>query len=113
MYDYRSNLRSITNVLDNPRKLIVTDIIDELYRQLKETGTDYLQQGEEEKMLAFEESVVNNKPYMSEKYRLWAAKAVDNGNWQQAKQLLKKALQLNKKTRMLYAPIYIISEAAI
>ena len=33
---------------------------------------------------------------MAEKYRLWAAKAVDKKDWDQAKSLLKKSLHLNR-----------------
>lgn len=90
LYYYRINPNSITNVLDDPRKLIAQDLIAELYRLVTETGTDWLEQGKPEEGLAFEQKLFNNKALMAQRYRMWAAKAVDKKNWAQAKDLLKK-----------------------
>lgn len=90
LYYYRINPTSLTNVLDKPRKLIAQDIIAELHRLITQTGTDWLQQGKPEDGYAFEEALYKNKPLMAERYGMWAAKAVDKGNWAQAKDLLKK-----------------------
>lgn len=90
LYHYRINPTSLTNVLNDRRKLIAQDIIAELFRQVKDTGTDWLQQGKPEQCRAFEESLYSNKPLMAKRYGMWAAKAVDKKNWPQAKELLKK-----------------------
>lgn len=96
LYHYRIHPESYTNVLDNERKLITPDILAELFRQIKETGTDYLEMGMVEKMHQFEQRLYSDKKLMAEKYRLWAAKAVDKKNWEQARILLKKSMQLNR-----------------
>ncbi len=96
LYYYRINPGSITNVLDDRRKLIAQDIIAELYRLVTETGTDWLEQGKPEDGFAFEEQLFNNKPLMAKRYGMWAAKAVDKKNWGQAKDLLKKHFSQSK-----------------
>ncbi len=96
LYYYRINPGSITNVLDDKRKLIAQDIIAELHRLVTETGTDWLEQGKPEEGLAFEERLFNNKPLMAKRYGMWAAKAVDKKNWTQAKDLLKKHFSQSK-----------------
>lgn len=88
LYDYRSNPSSITNVLDQPRKLIAQDIISELYRQITTTGTDWLQKNNVEEAVAFEHKLLSDKMLMAKRYSMWAAKAVDEKKWDQAKKLL-------------------------
>jgi glycosyltransferase involved in cell wall biosynthesis len=96
LYYYRINPASITNVLDNDRKLIAQDIIAELHRLIKDTGTDWLQQGNIEAGKSFEEELFNNKSLMAKRYRMWAAKAIDKKNWKQATHLLKKHFKYSK-----------------
>ncbi len=99
LYFYRLNNSSITHVLNNKRKLICIGILDELLRQRKETGTDWLEQKDLTALAAFEKQLFDNNRYMAEQYRIWAAKAIDKKNWQQANKLLYKsfsAYPLNK-----------------
>lgn len=97
LYFYRINPGSITNVLDDKRKLIAQDIIAELHRLITTTSTDWLEQGKYDEGKAFEQQMFNNKPLMAQRYRMWAAKAVDKKNWKQASELLKKHFD-NSKT---------------
>lgn len=96
LYSYRTNPNSITNVFNNPRKMFSQDVIAELCRQIKETGTDWLQQGYVEKMEAYEAGLLNDKKLVAERYRVWAAKSIDNGQWAQAKNLLNNHFKNNK-----------------
>jgi len=96
LYHYRIHPESYTNVLNNERKLITPEILAELFRQRQETGTDLLEVGMIDKMKKFEHELFSNSRLMAEKYRLWAAKAVDKKDWDQAKSLLKKSLHLNR-----------------
>lgn len=96
LYYYRINPGSITNVLDDKRKLIAQDIIAKLHRLNVETGTDWLEQGKPEEGKAFEQQLYDNKPLMAKRYRMWAAKAIDKKNWKQAKELLKKHFRYSK-----------------
>ncbi len=106
LYGYRINPHSLTNVLDKPRKLIAQDIIKELYRQLKETKTDWLSEDNEAGMKAYEDSLYQDKALMAERYRIWAAKAIDKGNWQQAWSLLKSCLKTGKAGAMGYRTLF-------
>lgn len=96
LYHYRVYPQSFTNTFSVPRKLITEEILKELYRQRVETGTDWLEQGEKEKMLQFENQLFDNSVLMSEKYRISAAKAIDAKNWGLAIDLIKKSIRLNK-----------------
>lgn len=103
LYNYRIHGKSLTNFFgENSRKLIAEDILRELYRQHTETGTDQLEQNEPEKMWAFEKKLFKNKPLIAEKYRMWAAKAIDGQHWDQAKKLLSKSFGLNKTSLNYY-----------
>lgn len=92
LYNYRLNPSSVTYVLDNTRKMIVPDILFELFSQRSAMGTDWLEQGDISKLTAFEQKVLTNKTLMAERYRQWAAKSIDKGNWGQAWSLIKKYL---------------------
>jgi glycosyltransferase involved in cell wall biosynthesis len=102
LYNYRINPNSLTNVYNNPRKLIVAEIIQKLIDQQVQTNTDWLEQGEDEKLHAYEKELLSNSNLMAEKYRLWAAKAIDKGDMQQAKSLLGKSLKLQGSNQDTY-----------
>lgn len=95
IYHYRINHNSVTHLYNNPRKLIADEIIQKLIHQQKETGTDWLEQGREDLMRAYEQEILSNHKIMSEKHRIWAAKALDKKDKKEAWFLLKKAIQLN------------------
>lgn len=102
LYNYRINPNSITNVLDNPRKLIVVEILEELLHQIQSTGTTCLEQGNPEQLRMFEQSIMTNKTIMAEKYRIWAAKAIDKRDMARAKKLLLKSLSLSAINKATY-----------
>lgn len=102
LYNYRINPNSLTNVYNNPRKLIVAEILRKLVEQQVNSNTDWLEQGEYEKMTAYEQELLNNKNLMAEKYRLWAAKAIDKRDMKQAKILLGKSLKLQSSNQETY-----------
>jgi len=102
LYNYRINPNSLTNVYNNPRKLIVAEIIKKLADQQIKKHTDWLEEGTPEKLLAYEQELLNNQNLMAEKYRLWAAKAIDKGDMQQAKTLLGKSLRLQGSNQNTY-----------
>lgn len=106
LYGYRINPNSITNVFDKPRKLIAQDIIAELHNQLTTVGTDYISNGETDKMLHFENTLYNNNKLMATRYRMWAAKAIDKEHWKQATELLKKCIATGKADSTAYRTIF-------
>ncbi|MBS1781998.1 MAG: glycosyltransferase family 2 protein [Bacteroidetes bacterium] len=96
LYNYRINPNSLTNVFNNPRKLIVMEIVQKLIDQQRNTGTDWLEQNQESDMHSFEQQLLNNKKLMAEKYRLWCAKAIDKNDLKQAKSLLSLSFSLQR-----------------
>lgn len=94
LYAYRFNPSSITNVLDRPRKLIITAVMEELFRQRRGAGSDWLERDDTAALAAYEEQLLRNRGFMSEQYRIWAAKAVDKDDFAQARTLLGKAFAL-------------------
>lgn len=106
LYNYRINPNSITNVFDNPRKMIVQEILNKLSDQQVENGTDWLQEGKEDRMRAYEEELYNSNALMSDKYRTWAAKAIDKKDFKQAAHLLKKAFQADKTQPDFYKTLF-------
>ena len=105
LYNYRINPGSLTNIFDNPRKLIVSEIISELLKQQKESGKDWIEEGEHAKMRQFEAELLSNSALMAEKYRLWAAKAIDKRDLKLAKSLLEKSIKLQTSNKDIYKTI--------
>jgi hypothetical protein len=70
-------------------------LLIELHRQMTTTGTDWLSEGQVDKAKAYEQQLMANKEVMAERFRIWAAKAVDKRNFSEASELLRKAFQAN------------------
>ena len=105
LYYYRTNPASLTNDLDNERKLSVISLIEELIRQRRETGEDWLSRGQPDKAIAFESNLLKQKQWLGEKYRIKAARSIDMRQLKPAFKYLTKAFALNpysiKNTRTL------------
>jgi glycosyltransferase involved in cell wall biosynthesis len=95
LYSYRYNPMSITNVLDDDRKLLAPAILKELIRQRQNLGTDWLEQNNLEALRNLEEELRNDTKFMSSQYRIWAAKAIDKKQMKRGRDLLFKAMRLN------------------
>lgn len=91
LYYYRFNPNSITNVLNNERKMIAPLVLKELVRQHVKTSTDWLQQQAYSSIKDYEKKIKENKSLMAEQYRIWAAKAIDKNDFYFAKKLLLKS----------------------
>jgi glycosyltransferase involved in cell wall biosynthesis len=77
-YYYRHVADSVTGNLDNPRKLIIVDLVRFLLNQRSETGTDALESGE---MASFEEEITRlETPYRNDKL-LFKKKQVQKHFW--------------------------------
>ncbi|GGK57855.1 glycosyltransferase family 2 protein [Rufibacter glacialis] len=95
LYSYRDNPDSITNVLDNTRKLIVIEMLNKVLKQRSLSGTDWLEQKNFTALEAMEVSLLKNKRFMADQYRVWAAKSIDKRDRKQALSLLGKCFKLN------------------
>lgn len=103
LYYYRMHSASFTKTVDTkyPVKMFVAEILKELYRQRKETGTDWIESGELDKMKAFERQLIHDHNLMAEKYRIWAAMAIDHKDWQRTSFFLKESWKQKKLSKTL------------
>lgn len=92
LYGYRVNYSSATNVF-NERKLVMPKVLYKLMNQYNLKQTDWLEQGKFSDLAAYETRLLNDRRLMSEQYRIWAAKSIDNRDFVQARLLLIKALK--------------------
>lgn len=88
IYNYHFNPQSLTNVLDNERKMLVPYIMEELTNMFYASGGDVLSVDSDSHMKNFETSLTANRKFMAEQYRLWAAKATDKKDYKTAARLL-------------------------
>jgi len=95
LYAYRNNPNSITNNFSNMRKAVMPEILDRLFAQQQETGTDLLAQSNTAALEKLEHSLQQDERFMSECYRRAAVSAIDAGNYDEARRLLKKAGSLH------------------
>lgn len=105
LMSYRMNFTSVTHTFDNPRKLIGALMLEELRRQMIRSGTDWLERGELDLAYAYEKQLLNDSDVMAERYRIWAARAVDKNNFQQARYFLWASLKQKLLNRRLVPTI--------
>jgi glycosyltransferase involved in cell wall biosynthesis len=75
------------------RKLVTEDIYALLKQQRIETGTDWLKDNETEKVLAYEQQLLNRNAYIADKIRIFACIQIDHKKFGTAFSLLKKAIR--------------------
>lgn len=95
LYYYRQNPASLTNSIENIRKLVITTVVDKLIAQRVAIGTDWLEQEEFEKIKMFEEDLLKNRKWLSSKYQIYAAVGIDNKDYRTASRFLIKSIQLD------------------
>lgn len=112
LYSYRAHSSSMTNVLDDPRKLILAELLEELRRQQREEGQDMLQRGDETGLRALEQRLLGNRRLLARQLRVWAAKAVDFGNYRDGLRLLAAAAVRDPLTpRLANTALYLARKA--
>jgi glycosyltransferase involved in cell wall biosynthesis len=94
LYTYTDAPASITSLLDNPRKLIMGDVLKQLIEQRRAQGMDDLEQGRVEALERLEKRLLGNRAYLSRRYQLYAARSIDQRRYPEAAKLLRKALAL-------------------
>jgi len=95
LYFFRQTPNSLTKQLNDNRKLISSSLLAELLRQRLETGTDWLGGNNLTAIRQYEESLLRNRSFMAEQYRIWAAKTIDVGQWEAVCPMLRRSLLLN------------------
>ena len=91
LYYYRANRSSLTSQLDSKRKLTIMSLIEELLRQRRETGDDWLNRGEYARAKKFEAELLKQKKWLSNRYRSYAARCIDLFLYRSAVKLLVKS----------------------
>ena len=94
LYAYRDAPTSITKTMDRPRKLVAPGLLERLLQQRRETGTDSLEQGKFAQLEAVEQSLLQDKRYVSEQLRGFAAVAIDHERFDEAGRMLVRAISL-------------------
>lgn len=91
LYDYVDAPNSITSLMNNPRKLIMPQIIERLIEQRRTRGTDDLEQGDGAALKYTEDCFLNDRDLLAEQYQIYAARCIDQGKFSEARTLLIKA----------------------
>lgn len=94
LYFYRANPDSITASAGNIRKFTIARLIEELIRQRREEGTDWLERGAYEKARAYEDALLDDKKWLGERYRMAAAVRLDFEDVAAASSFLRKSFKL-------------------
>ena len=102
LYNYRLNSASLTSNFKHPRQLILAEILDFLKKQRKETGTDCLERGNPGEIQRYEEGLLNDKPFMAEKYRALAVREIEVNRLHLAARFLRTSFALNKWNKQWY-----------
>jgi len=113
LYSYRAHASSMTNMLDDPRKLILSRLLNELQRQRRQDGQDMLQSGDNAGMRALEERLLSDRRALARELRIWAAKAVDFGNHREALRLLAAAARRDPLTPQLAGTAFYLARDVV
>ena len=95
LYDYRDAQASITSLLDNPRKLIMGEVLRRLIADRIATGSDRLETGGAAVMAGFERELLADHALLAAQYQLYAARSIDQRRWPEARRLI--ALSFRKR----------------
>jgi glycosyltransferase involved in cell wall biosynthesis len=110
LYYYRFNENSITNTYDRKEKLAVTDLVSELINQRIATGSDWIQNKNNDAIHKYIDHKFSNSKWLAEKYRVMAAVQRDGKKRLLAIKLILKALKLNPLNLKNYITLkYILS----
>lgn len=91
LYDYRDAPASITSLMDDPRKLVMGEMLARLIEQRRSCGTDDLEQGDLAKLQQAERELMADRAFLAGRYQLYAARSIDQQRWRDARTLLGKA----------------------
>lgn len=106
LYTHRFNYSSSTRNLDNFRKATAHEAYLLLRQQRLATGSDWLIEGRDEELLNFERSLLNDKVFMSEKFREYAVYKIDGGYLKDGFYLLQKSFMKNPFYGKFYRTLF-------
>jgi len=91
LYGYTDAPASITSLLDNPRKLVMSEMLAALIAQRRSTGTDDLEQGRNDALQTMEDQLLADSAFLARRYQMYAARSIDQGRIADAQALLRKS----------------------
>ncbi len=106
LYYAHFNPRSNHRTLNLIRKATAPNAYYLLKQQRLSTGTDWLKEGKDDLLLAYEQSLLDNRVFMSEKIREYAVYRVDSKQLKPAISLLWKAFTLNPLNSNIYRTLF-------
>jgi glycosyltransferase involved in cell wall biosynthesis len=101
-FNFTSNSRTLTNF----RKATAHEAYLLLRKQRLATGTDWLLEGKDAEVMAFEKSLVNDRKFMSEKFREYAVYKIDGNNVLDAGYLLARSFIKNPFYGKFYKTLF-------
>lgn len=113
LYYSRFNAGSNHRSFELTRKLTAQEAYLLLQRQRMETGSDWLKENKEEELLKYEDSFLQNRQFMAEKYREYAVYRIDGGHPSSAIPLLAKAWVRNPFHGPTYRTLFYLFRKAI
>ena len=112
LYGYRNTTGSMTSVLDRPDKIATVAVLGELVRQRRESGSDWLAQNRLDLLGEFEASVLADRSYMAEQFRVQALRASNSGNSPAAWRVLARSLRLKPASRASWGTLSVLVRRA-
>jgi glycosyltransferase involved in cell wall biosynthesis len=107
LYGYTDAPGSVTSLLDNPRKLVIPEILATLIAQRRSTGTDDLEQGRIDALQAMEDQLLADRAFVARRYQMYAARSIDQGRLADAQALLRKSFALRPlQPRLMQTALY-------
>ena len=91
LYDYVESVGSITSLAGSDRKLIMGDVLERLLEQRAASGSDDLEQG---KAVHLEQALLADKKRLARRVQAYAARAIDQERWAEARALIRRAFRL-------------------
>jgi len=112
LYEYADTPGSVTSRIRTQRALTMAPILHLLAKQNKETGTNELEQGNLEFLETQEKLILSDRSYVAEQYRVYAARAIDHGQFSEAVALIRNAATLNPLSiKLARTAVYFLRKA--
>lgn len=112
LYYRQHNPSSLTKTL-NLRRLASLELVLELIQQRRNTGTDWLKQGNRAEADSFISSLLADKRWRGEQYRTYSAIKTDEGRFAEAASFLTKAMSQNPGNRLNLNTLLYLARSAI
>jgi glycosyltransferase involved in cell wall biosynthesis len=112
VYYYRLTEGSMTQTF-NLYHLSKLELAKELIQQRKDTGTDLLEQNNFEALEEERLKIIKNKKWRAEQYRLYASRAIDEGKFKTARNMISLSLRSNPFSWLSYKTVFYLVRSSV